>query len=30
LKPGDVEALWAYVASYQLTRDAKAKAGESK
>lgn len=29
-KPGDIEALWAYVASYQLARDAKTKAGESK
>lgn len=29
-KPGDIEALWAYVASYQLDRDAKAKVGEGK
>jgi mono/diheme cytochrome c family protein len=29
-KPGDVEALWAYVASYQLARDAKAKPGAGK
>jgi mono/diheme cytochrome c family protein len=30
LKPGDLEALWAYVASYQLTRDPKSTAMEGK
>lgn len=29
-KPGDIEALWAYVASHQLARDAKAKAADGK
>jgi mono/diheme cytochrome c family protein len=29
-KPGDIDALWAYVASYQLARDAKASAAQSK
>jgi mono/diheme cytochrome c family protein len=29
-KPGDIEALWAYVASHQLARDTRAKAGDSR
>jgi len=29
-KQNDIDALWAYVASYQLTRDAKAKPGDGK